>query len=99
MSKDFDDLCGALVTLDDTDEARRFLRDLCTPGEIAALSERWRIARMLAGGRLSYREISAETGASTATIGRVARFLKDEPHQGYRLLLDRLNLSASAQET
>ena len=42
-----------------------------------------------AGGK-SYREIAAEAHASPTTVVRVARYLKDMPHQGYRLALDRL---------
>jgi uncharacterized protein YerC len=30
------------------------------------------------------------TGASTTTVTRVARFLSQEPWQGYRTILDRL---------
>ncbi|MEM9495818.1 MAG: YerC/YecD family TrpR-related protein [Pseudomonadota bacterium] len=71
-------------------EAARFLRDLATPAELGAFAERWRIARLLDEGAHSYRAISEETGASTATIARVARFLRNEDHQGYRLVLDRL---------
>jgi TrpR-related protein YerC/YecD len=85
-----DDLCAALLSLKTPEECRSFLVDLCTPAEIKALSERWVIARLLDEGRLSYRVISAATGASTTTVGRVARFLEKEPFQGYRLILDRL---------
>jgi TrpR-related protein YerC/YecD len=83
-------LFEAISTLDSPEETRRFLTDLCTPKELKELSERWVIARMLDEGQLSYREISAETGASTTTVGRVARFLQQEPHKGYRLILDRV---------
>lgn len=72
------------------DECRAFLADLCTPQELAALAERWVLARLLDKGGLSYRDISAATGASTTTIGRVARFLQQEPHHGYRLVLERI---------
>ena len=82
-------LCDALLALDSPDDARRFLTDLCTPAEIRALSERWHVARLLDAGGKSYRDISEQTGVSTATIVRVARFLRDEPHQGYRAVLDR----------
>jgi len=41
---------------------------------------------LLQEGELSYRDINAKTGVSTTTIGRVARFLRDEPHGGYRAL-------------
>ena len=68
----------------------RFLTDLCTPAELRALRERWLVAQILNEGEASYRDINAQTGVSTTTIGRVARFLKDEPHQGYRIVLDRI---------
>lgn len=87
---DLSALCEALLVLSNAEEARRFLRDLATPGELQALAERWRVARLLDEGEKSYREISAETGVSTTTVTRVARFLTQEDHQGYRLLLDRL---------
>jgi TrpR-related protein YerC/YecD len=68
----------------------RFLNDLCTPAEIRTLAERWHVARLLDGTSLSYREIHDATGVSTTTIVRVARFLRQEPHQGYRRALDSL---------
>ena len=86
----FNDLCAALLQLKNADECRSFLTDLCTPAEIKALSERWVIARLLDTGTESYRDISSLTGASTTTVGRVARFLEREPFHGYRLILDRL---------
>ncbi len=86
----FNDLCDALLQLENINEARSFLTDLCTPAEIKALSERWVIARMLDRGDASYRDISATTGASTTTVGRVARFLEKESFHGYRLVLERM---------
>lgn len=83
-------LCAAFLALRTEAEAHRFLLDLCTPGEISAMAERWRVARLLAESELSYREIHAQTGVSVTTIGRVARFLSQEPHQGYALVLSRL---------
>ncbi len=82
-------LYDALLTLKTADEMRRFLRDLCTPGEIVDFAERWLIARLLHEGGQSYREISQTTGASTTTVGRVARFLEQEDYGGYRLALER----------
>ncbi|WP_017930571.1 YerC/YecD family TrpR-related protein [Robiginitomaculum antarcticum] len=84
-------LAEALVTIEQPTEMRRFLVDLCTPAELRALSERWHVAKILHRGELSYRDINARTGVSTTTIGRVARFLKEEPHKGYRVVLDRLD--------
>lgn len=84
------DVVDALLALRTREEAQAFLADLCTPSEIRALSERWLVARLLDGGELSYREIAARAQASTATVVRVARFLREMPHQGYRRILDRL---------
>jgi len=83
-------LVHALHLTKDVAEMERFLVDLCTPAELRALSERWHVAKLLDEGGRSYREINAQTGVSTTTIGRVARFLNEEPHQGYRTILDRL---------
>ena len=86
---DLERLCEAFLQLKSPEECRLFLLDLCTPAEVSALTERWKIARLLAEGQLSYREIHDRTGGSLATITRVARFLKQEPYQGYRLVLER----------
>jgi TrpR-related protein YerC/YecD len=85
-----DQLCDALLTPRSRDEMSRLLRDLCTPAELRALAERWHVARLLDGSDLSYREIHDGTGVSTTTIVRVGRFLRKEPHQGYRRAIDAL---------
>ncbi|GMR24673.1 MAG: YerC/YecD family TrpR-related protein [Acidobacteriota bacterium] len=87
------DLFRAVLTLETLDDCRRFFKDITTPAELKALSERWHVARLLDEGELSYREIHDETGVSTTTITRVARFLGQEPNRGYRLILDRVKQS------
>ena len=82
-----DALLDAIVQLDDRDEAARFLRDLCTLGELRDLSQRWAVVRMLDQG-FHYAEISRLTGASTATITRIAPWL-NHGEGGYRAMLDR----------
>ncbi|HEX3667493.1 MAG TPA: YerC/YecD family TrpR-related protein [Rhizomicrobium sp.] len=89
QSGDLETLCEAFLRLNTAGECRLFLLDLCTPAEISALAERWKIARLLDEAELSYRDIHDRTGGSLATITRVARFLKQEPYQGYRLVLER----------
>lgn len=88
-------LYDALLTLKSRDEVDAFLADLCTPAELRAFAERWEVARLLDAGGKSYREIAAEAQASPTTVVRVARFLKEMPHQGYRLVLDRLKNARS----
>ena len=85
-----DALCRALLTPQTPEEMARLLTDLCTPQEVRTLAERWHVATLLDGTDLSYRDIHDATGVSTTTIVRIARFLRQEPHQGYRAALDRL---------
>lgn len=87
----------AILALETSAECRRFFKDVTTPAELAALGERWHVAQLLDEGELSYREIHDETGVSTTTITRVARFLGQEANQGYRLVLDRLKKPARAR--
>lgn len=87
-------LLDALLSLKTRDELDAFLNDLCTPAEMRAFAERWAVARLLDQKTKSYREIAQEAGASPTTVVRVARFLKEMPHQGYRLVLDRLTPKA-----
>jgi TrpR-related protein YerC/YecD len=85
-----DQLCAALLAPRDGAEMRRLLTDLLTPAELRTVAERWHVARLLDGTDLSYREIHEATGVSTTTVVRVARFLRQEPHQGYRRTIDAL---------
>jgi len=86
---DVEALLDAVLRLDSLDDAERFFRDLCTLGELRDLSQRWAVVRMLDAG-LHYAEISRLTGASTATITRIASWL-NHGEGGYRTMLDKLN--------
>ena len=88
--KNVKNLCKAFLLLETEKEVFNFLKDLCTPAELSSLAERWMICQALNEG-LSYREIHNKVGSSLTTIGRVARFLKDEPYQGYLSLLQKLD--------
>ena len=94
----FDELVQALLSIKTTLEMEKFLKDLCTPQELVALAERWRVCQLLDGGEYSYREISEKTGVSLATITRVARFLKDEPHRGYHAVLQQMKQKVKRKE-
>jgi TrpR-related protein YerC/YecD len=63
------------------------LKDITTPQEIKALQERLDIVILLNKG-ISYAEISKIMGASTTTVTRVSRFLKQENYGGYRWVLE-----------
>jgi TrpR-related protein YerC/YecD len=89
-------LVDALLRLETRDEAERFLRDLCTLSEIRDMSQRWAVVRLLDGG-MHYAQISRETGASTATITRIASWLR-HGEGGYRAALDRLGASPAGAD-
>jgi TrpR-related protein YerC/YecD len=80
----------ALLLLKNKNEVNDFLKDLCTPAELKALEERWSVAQLLYENTLSYREIATKLETSTTTVTRVARFLSNEPYQGYKKLLKRI---------
>jgi TrpR-related protein YerC/YecD len=83
-----DELYTAFALLKTADEARCFIQDLCTPAEIQALADRWRVVADIKN-RKSYRQINAETQVSVTTIGRVARSIM-LGHGGYNLIYDRM---------
>ena len=82
-----DDLAKAVLTLRTPDEAKRFLRDLCTLSELEALSHRWQIVRLL-DEKLPYLEIAGRVRTSTATVTRVAQWRRYGAG-GYALALAR----------
>ncbi len=83
-----DKLCDAFLKLETTDEMYAFLEDVATIGEIKALAQRLAVATLLSEGN-TYPQIAKETGASTATISRVKKFL-DYGAGGYKTALDRM---------
>jgi len=80
-------LFDAILLLEDRDEAAAFFRDLCTRRELEEMSQRWAVARLLAGG-IPYREIAERTGVSTATITRINQWVQHGAG-GYRAMLER----------
>lgn len=89
---DVEALFGAIRRLETADETERFFRDLCTLNELHDMSQRWAVVRLLDAG-LHYAEISKRTGASTATITRIASWL-NHGEGGYRAMLDKLDAAS-----
>ena len=86
-------LSEALLSLETPAEARAFLEDLCTPAELEAMVDRWRVAQLLDQG-YTYRDIREMTEVSVTTVGRVARSM-ELGAGGYRTVLDRLGSRSS----
>src|SRR5262245_17433418 len=87
LTDEIEDLCRAVSSLRSVEEVERFLRDLCTLGELEAMAHRWQVAQRLDEG-LPYVAVAERTGASTTTVTRVAQWLR-RGEGGYRLALDR----------
>jgi TrpR-related protein YerC/YecD len=92
---DAEALFDAILRLDDRASAERFFRDLCTLTEIRDMAQRWAVVRLLDAG-MHYAQISRQTGASTATITRIASWL-NHGEGGYRDALDRLRAAGSTE--
>ena len=93
-TQDVEDLLDAVLRLRNVPEAEAFFRDLCTLGELHDMAQRWAVVRLLDSGK-HYAEISRETGASTATITRIASWL-NHGEGGYREALDKATAKAGA---
>ena len=82
--------CRAILSLESEEECRAFFEDICTIKEVQDITQRLRVAAMLAEKK-NYQEISSATGASTATICRVNKCLTYG--EGYRRMLDKIKQS------
>jgi TrpR-related protein YerC/YecD len=83
----FDELVDAFARLRDVTLVAAFLRDICTSTELDAMGQRLQVARLV-DEAVPYQEISRRTGASTATVTRVAHWLR-YGEGGYRAVLKR----------
>ena len=88
MDENIDNLFRAILKLENMEECRSFFEDLCTISELQSMAQRFEVALMLDKNEI-YNEISAKTGASTATISRVNRSL-NYGSDGYKLVIERL---------
>ena len=79
----------AVLALKNAEEAKLFLRDLMTEKEIKEFANRLEAASLLSKD-VQYSAIINNTGLSSATIARIAKWLKGSLG-GYRLVLSRLS--------
>ena len=87
-SKEMKDLYQAFLQLKTTGEVKNFLRDLCTFSEMEAICERFQMARLIYQGE-PYRVVAEKTKGSTATVTRVAHWLR-HGMGGYKKVLERM---------
>ena len=86
-SESLDRLYEVILSLKTVEECYDFFEDLCTIKELKDLSQRLEVAFLL-DRAMSYQQVAAETGVSSATICRVKKCL-DYGSGGYRRAIDR----------
>ena len=87
QGESMDELFRAILLLENEEECYLFFEDIATISELKALAQRFQVAMLLQNGK-TYQQIEGETGASTATISRVKRYLQYGAG-GYKLVLSR----------
>ena len=70
-----DALYELIAKIKTKEEARDLLADLCTPGEIVAMSQRLMAAELLMDGQ-TYEQVIKATDISSATLSRVSKCVK-----------------------
>ena len=82
-----DNLFRAILQLKNEEECYAFFEDVCTIKELQDISQRFEVAKLLSEGQ-SFLQISKQTGASSATIGRVNKCL-NYGSGGYKIALEK----------
>lgn len=88
-------LIQAILVLETPDEAKCFLRDLMTEGEIEEFAKRLKTAEMLIE-KIPYSIIEKETGFSSTTVARVSKWLNSK-EGGYKSIINKLHHHNSIQ--
>ncbi len=86
MSEHIQELCEAILRLENAEQCRAFLDDLCTYKEVEQMAMRIYAAKLFLRGS-TYNDIIDKTELSSATISSVSRALS-HGSGGYRSVLD-----------
>ena len=79
-----DALVQLLISLDNAEDCRALLEDLCTAKELENMAERCHAAKLLLEGK-TYNQVMAQSNISSATLSRVSRSV--QYGQGYSKFL------------
>ena len=88
-TKEKQDFLKAILSLENKNQAKCFLRDLLTGSEIEEFSKRLLVANLLSSD-VQYNTIIEETGLSSTTIARISRWLK-RGTGGYKTIISKLH--------
>ena len=82
--KHIDALVKLLVSVDNEEDCRALLDDLCTAKEVENMAERYHAAKLLLEGK-TYNQVMEQVEISSATLSRVSRCV--QYGSGYAKLL------------
>ena len=88
-TQSMDRLFETILNLNNKEECRAYLEDLCTVKELQDMAQRLDTAILLSQG-YSYKKIMEQVDVSTATIGRVSKCL-NYGAGGYRAVIEKLD--------
>lgn len=88
-TESIDQLCQALLSLQNAEECYTFLSDLFTVQEVTAFAQRLQVARLLHDGS-TYEMVRSQVPVSSSTITRINTELR-YGSGGYQMVLDRLS--------
>ena len=91
MSKKYslDDLIKAIILIDNEDDCKKLLDDICTIEEANKMAQRLEAAKLLLAG-YTYEQVIKETKISSTTLSRVSRCIQ-YGDGGYKTIIDKLN--------
>ena len=89
-------LYETILRLESVEECIHFFEDLCAVTELSAIEQRFSVAQELLSGRV-YSDILSSTGASSATVSRVNRMLRDG-NGCVQMLIERANLNQEGND-
>ncbi len=92
VSEDTDELCAAILHINNMAESRAFLRDLLTEREINEVANRWKVARMLYA-KLRWDRVERLTGVSSATVAKVRKQMLNG-EGGYDMMFKKITKKA-----
>ena len=84
--KDFEQLYKIITELEEIEDCKIFMADLCTFKELEQMAQRIAAAKLILKGK-TYEEVIKETDISSATLSRVSKAVKYG--NGYKLVLNK----------
>ena len=74
-TKFIDELAQVIISLENKEVAKAFLKNILTPGELEEISKRLQIVKLLKNG-VSQRKVAQKLNVSIGTVSRGSRELK-----------------------